>query len=70
MINLAFEAFEQLSSSDVCKLKSLQPGTTVLREKKRANKAYRIQIRKLDDNKSRFVSKRRELGEMLFDIWQ
>ena len=35
MINLAFDAFEQLSSSDVCKLKSLQPGNTVL--KKRAN---------------------------------
>ena len=31
MINLAFEAFGQLSSSDVCKLKSLQPGNTVLR---------------------------------------
>ena len=37
MINLAFEAFEQLSSSDVCKLKSVQPGNTpgntVLRKK-------------------------------------
>ena len=36
MINLAFEAFEQLSSSDECKLKSLQPGNTV------ATKAYRF----------------------------
>ena len=33
MINLAFEAFEQLSSSDVYKLKALQPGNTVSRKK-------------------------------------